>query len=769
MTNWLKIIKEHQLEDSLFEGRFGLERENIRVDKQGHMALTNHPNNFAEKSAHPYITTDFAESQIELITPICHSTLEAKQFIETLQDIVNQELKDEYLWPYSQPPILPDDDTLITVAQFKNESATDYRNYLADKYGKYFQMLSGVHFNFSFTPNFLEKLHEFSQSNQSYTDFYNGIYFKIARFFVKHSWLISYMFGYGEIVHQSFFKQRQLADFDLQCMDVAINPNGFCHRSGINGYQNLDDFIISFDNINQHLKDLNQAISKGYLRVAREFYGPLRVKGKDKKFTQDSLKQGIEYLEIRNIDLNPFEESGISLACLDFIHLFLIYGFLSDNTELTQIDYALAHQNNLICAKLGNLPQTILYKSENKPINIHDWAKEILDNMKQFFHKLNVKSEKLHALNQHPAPVKKLIEQVTNHGYIPYFLQKAKKNLEQSLTRAYQLRHYEDLELSTQALLREAIKQGIEFEFLDRKDNFLELRKGQITQQIKQATKTSLDHYISVLAMENKIVTKKLLAQKNLIVAQGKNYTEISTAIDDYHQFKHESIVIKPNSTNYGDGITILNQNFTFDVYQEALEFAFQFDEQILIEHFFPGKEYRFLVLGHETIAVLHRDAANVIGDGKSSIEQLVLEKNKNPLRGEGYKKPLEKIHLGAVEIQFLNQQRLNIDSIPAKDEKIYLRKNSNISTGGDSIDFTDDMLDIYKQIAVKASQSVDAFICGVDMIIKDLSQANPNGNYCIIELNFNPAIHMHIYPLKGKDRKITLKLLKALKLLESN
>lgn len=768
MTNWLKIIKENQLEALLFEGHFGLERENIRVDHQGHMALTSHSCHFSEKSGHPFITTDFAESQMELITPICNTTLEAQQFIETLQDIIHQELKNEYLWPYSHPPILPDED-LILIAQFKDNLSTDYRKFLAKKYGKYLQMVSGVHFNFSLTSKFLKKLHKLSCNQKTYKEFKNDIYFKMARFFIKHSWFISYMFGYGEIIHRSYQKQRKLDGYPSQGIDAAINENGCSFRSGINGYQNLDDFIISFDSLDQHLQDLNQAIAKGYLSETREFYSPLRVKGKDKKFSQDSLKQGIEYLEIRDIDLNPFEENGISLACLDFIHLFLLYGLISENTELEKIDYSIAQKNRLICSQQGRVTNTTLLKNQKQSINIHDWANEILSNMKQLFSKLNIKPEKLSCLNHHPAAISELIELVREQGYINFFLQKAKENHQKSLTRAYQLRNYEDLELSTQVLLRESIKQGIEFEFLDRKDNFLELKKDNITQRVKQATKTALDHYIAFLAMENKIVSKKLLSQQKLTVAKGKNYCNLEKALADFNQFHDKCIVIKPNSTNFGDGITILNQNFGIDIFKEALEFAFQFDEQILIEHFFPGKEYRFLVIGDETIAVLHREAANVIGDGVSTIEQLVFEKNKNPLRGEGYRKPLEKIHLGTIEIQFLSQQHLNPSSIPEKNKKVYLRKNSNISTGGDSIDFTDDVLDIYKQIAVQASKSVDAVICGVDMIIKNLREANPKGNYCIIELNFNPAIHMHTFPLQGTDRKIALKLLKALKLLESN
>jgi glutamate--cysteine ligase len=461
MINWLQIIKDNQLNNLLFQGRFGLERENIRVDTNGKMATTPHPNGFADKSNHPFITTDFGECQVELITPICKSTLEARQFIETLQDIVHQELHNEYLWPYSQPPILPDDEHLIQVAQNK------YFTYLTKKYGKHELLLSGVHFNFSFKPKFLKTLYQLSDSRQSWTDFKNEVYFKIARFFIKHSWLMSYLFGFGDLIHQSYRHQRNLNHYENFGNDAAINKAGFGFRTGQNGFKNQNKFNVSFDNLEQHLLDLNQAISVGHLLKVREFYSPLRVKGKNKSYSQKTLSSGIEYLEIRNIDLNPFEESGVSQDTLDFIHLFLIYGLLSENTSLSHEDYALSNQNSLICAQQGRLPETKLFMNTKQTINIHQWANQLLNNMKQLFAGLNIKPQQLSCLNQPQVPLSLFIEQIENQGYMTFFLNRAQENHKQSLSRAYQLKHYEDLELSSQILLREAIKKGVEFDFLE--------------------------------------------------------------------------------------------------------------------------------------------------------------------------------------------------------------------------------------------------------------------------------------------------------------
>jgi len=140
-----------------------------------------------------------------------------------------------------------------------------------------------------------------------------------------------------------------------------------------------------------------------------------------------------------------------------------------------------------------------------------------------------------------------------------------------------------------------------------------------------------------------------------------------------------------------------------------------------------------------------------------------VFEKNKDPLRGKGYHTPLEKIQLGEAEMIFLRTQNKDFDYVPKQNETVYLRENSNISTGGDSIDFTDDIPDSYKKIAVRAAQALNVQITGLDMIIPDYTQEATEENYAIIELNFNPAIHIHCHPFKGKNRRLNEKLLDIL------
>ena len=312
--------------------------------------------------------------------------------------------------------------------------------------------------------------------------------------------------------------------------------------------------------------------------------------------------------------------------------------------------------------------------------------------------------------------------------------------------------------------MKEAIKRGIKTTVVDRNDNFISLERGGKKEYVKQATKTSKDSYITVLIMENKVVTKKVLAENNIKVPNGKEFTNIEEAKLNIDDFIGKPSVIKPKSTNFGLGISIFPDGASKNDLHEGLKLAFNNDNTVLVEEFIKGKEYRFLVIDDKVCGILHRVPANCIGDGKKSIRKLIDIKNQSSLRGKGYKKPLEKIALDDNAKLFLKQRGLDFDYIPKKDEVVYLRENSNISTGGDSIDYTDLIPEKFKEIAIKAARAAKAKICGVDMMLEDYkSEDSP---YAIIEINFNPAIHIHSYPYKGTERNIAKEVLKLLNLI---
>lgn len=323
---------------------------------------------------------------------------------------------------------------------------------------------------------------------------------------------------------------------------------------------------------------------------------------------------------------------------------------------------------------------------------------------------------------------------------------------------------YADLELSTQIVIKEALKRGAEVDILDAGDNFIRLRKDGRTEYVKQATRTSADTYIAPLIMENKEVTKIVLRENGINVPSGVTVGSKVEALSVFRNFMLKDMVVKPKSTNFGKGVVILKRPFSENDYLGAVSQAFEYDSHVMLEEFVPGREFRFLVIGDEVAAILHRVPANVTGDGLHTIKELVDEKNRDPLRGTGYVTPLEKIKLGEIEKEYLAFQGKDLGYVPDKNETVFLRENSNISTGGDSIDFTDDIREEYKQIAVDAAKAVGARICGADIIIANIEEKPDSSNYSIIELNFNPALHIHDYPYRGKNRYVETKVLDLLR-----
>ncbi len=319
------------------------------------------------------------------------------------------------------------------------------------------------------------------------------------------------------------------------------------------------------------------------------------------------------------------------------------------------------------------------------------------------------------------------------------------------------------MELSTKILIEEAKKRDYDVEILDEDTNFIRITNGVKTEYIKQATKTSLDNYATVLMMENKYITNKVLSEncirvpKNFIIRSSKY--NIDSLFDMYYNKK---IVVKPINTNFGLGITVLDKCSKENL-DTAIKFAFEYDNSILIEEFIEGKEYRIFIIGSEVVGVLHRVPANVIGDGSSTVKELVDIKNQDDLRGVNYSKPLEKIQLGKIEEDYIKNQGYNFESVLDKNQTLYLRENSNISTGGDSIDFTNELHESYKKVALEAANAVNAKITGVDMMVSNITEPATNNNHAIIELNFNPAIHIHHFPYRGKGRNLAGKVLDLL------
>ena len=763
----LKTIKNLFTKQELLKGNFGVEREGLRVDLKGKLSQKPHPTVFGYKMCNPYITTDFSESQLELITPVFSTTEETYKFLNALYEIVAMELEDEYLWPQSMPAIIPEDKD-IPIAEFcgceEGKVAREYREELFLKYGGKKQLISGIHYNFSFNENIIKKLYENSDKLKNYKAFKDDLYLKVTRNYLRYRWLLIYLLGCTGVVHESYQEDcvKQLEEISR---DSFSNEGALSYRNSECGYKNKIDLFPKYNSVKDYVDSINKFIDEDLIDTPRELYAPIRLKAKNPKSLLNSLMDdGINYLEYRSIDINPFEKGGIALNDLHFINIFNLFLLIEDENDYENWQQEALNNQNTIAINGKNDVELI---RDGKSISKVQWGIEILNKIKVINDELQLGYEEIiEDIRKRVEDYKetytyKIIEKVKKEGYINAHLNLAKKYKDLSYNKRFKLEGYEDLELSTQILMKESIKRGIKTELIDRSDNFISLTKDNKIEYVKQATKTSKDNYITVLAMENKVVTKKILQINDIKVPDGSEFDNMDDAISEIDNFINKPIVIKPKSTNFGTGISIFPQGSNKEDIKRAFEIAFKYDNTVLVEEFISGKEYRFLVIGDKVVGILHRVPANVVGNGEKSIRQLVEIKNQSPLRGKGYKTPLEKINLDENAALFLKHRGLDFDYIPKKDEIVYLRENSNISTGGDSIDYTDDIPQKFKDIAVRASKSIGANICGVDMMIDDYT--NESSQYAIIELNFNPAIHIHSYPYIGKEREVAKEILEIL------
>ncbi|MGL5690585.1 MAG: bifunctional glutamate--cysteine ligase GshA/glutathione synthetase GshB, partial [Bacteroidales bacterium] len=733
----------------MLEGLFGLEKENLRITPSAELALTSHPDLFGDKTINPFITTDFSESQIEMITPPLPGIKEALGFMETIHDIVSESIGDELLWPQSLPPLIPEE-KLIPIAEYGHaqHELRLYREHLAQIYGRKRQLMCGIHFNFSLSDAWFNLVLKDNDQHLTLAKLKEVTYMKMLRNFMRYRWSLVWLFGASPIA-EAGYRVKLIGSDSERAMKTG---QSISLRNGPLGYRNQEDFILDYSSLDNYHRNIDLFVYEGRIKSRKELYLPVRLKFLDKD------KGAPSYIEIRTIDLDPLEKAGVSPEALYFCHILLLYSLIKEENDT--FDHAAqleANKKSDFAASFGRCKECT-FGSESE--NLLQQAQNLVEDIYESLLPYNIWSNRIYA------DVWKKISELTfnpdmrcgievykgcmDEGYLNYFLRKSQRYKAESVEKGYQFHGLEDMELSTQLILKAAVRRGIQFEIIDRKENFIRLFNREKEECIVQATKTGLDNYVSILKMENKAVTKLLLDRKGIHTPAGKEYSDPINAFHDYGFFKNESVVVKPKSTNFGIGITILKYPYKQEDFEWSIKQAFKHDSNVLIERFAPGKEYRFLVIENEVVGVLHRVPANVTGDGIRTIRQLVEIKNLDPLRGRGYRTPLEKIRLGKDEEMFLKLQGLDFESIPNQGETIFLRENSNISTGGDSIDYSDQMHESYKAIAIRAARVLNVAITGVDIMITDINSEANVTNYAIIEMNFNPAIHIHCYPYKG-------------------
>lgn len=733
----------------------GIERESLRVQEDATLALTKVPSSIGPRASHPYLLTDFSESQPEFVTPPSCSCLDRTfDWLAALHDVYIQAMNaDEYLWPFSMPCLLPDEAD-IPIIDVPEQEEIAYREYLANHYGKKLQMISGIHFNFSFSEQFVTRLFEEQTEYSKLISFKNALYLKLTRNFLRYHWLITYVYGASPVADESFYSGKKHG---------KTPPDQYVRslRNSSYGYNNFSDVRVPLTSVADYSTVIQQLVKDKKISEEREYYGNARLKGYG-KYTKDLMERGIKYVEFRSIDVNPFDQFGLSRQQAEFFRLFfMMLVWLDEDASEADIERGMTMNEQV--ASEHPFAETAFQTEGLRLLEKMTEVAELVEaNDKAQAEIAFVQSALMDPTKTYAAQI---VHEIEKSSYIEFGQLLAQKYKQLSTAEPYRLRGFDDLEMSTQLLMSDAIERGIQVEFIDRQDQLLKLSVADHIEYVRNGNMTRLDSTISHFLMSNKTATKRILARAGFKVPGGAEYRSLTEAMANYPRFADKPTVIKPKSTNYGVGISIFKQGMSESSYKEALEIALAEDETVLIEDYIAGTEYRFLVIGGVCRAVLLRQPANVIGDGKRTVAELIAAKNQDPLRGEEHRAPLTKIECGQIERMVLKEQGLTFESIPDKDQRVLLRENTNISTGGDSIDMTDDVDSSYKRIAEAMARTMDVQITGIDLIIPNIhkpSTANQPG-YTLIEMNYNPAMNMHAYVYKGKGRRVTQDVLNLL------
>ncbi len=391
--------------------RLGVEKESLRVAPDGRIVQTPHPRSLGSALTHPTITTDYSEALLELITPPFASADEARGSLIDLHRFVYQNLEDEILWAGSMPCILGGE-VSIPIAEYGSSNAGlmkhVYRRGLGYRYGRTMQVIAGVHFNFSLSDQLWEALYELEDGSVSYRDFVSAAYFGMIRNLQRLGWLVPYLFGASPAACLSFFGGK--AD-TLQAFDPSTRYLPFATSLRVSdiGYQNRKEkkggLQVCYDGLDSYVKSLQWAVHTPYpdyekigvcvdgdwrqlnanvLQIENEYYSSIRPKqpfGVMEMPSDALLKRGVLYVELRSLDLNPYDPVGVDESTLRFLTVFLTYCALCDSPLIDAEERAAIDRNQHLVATAGRDPGVRLSRHLAGDSTVRGWGREILEAM----------------------------------------------------------------------------------------------------------------------------------------------------------------------------------------------------------------------------------------------------------------------------------------------------------------------------------------------------------------------------------------------------
>ena len=386
--------------------RRGIEKEGLRATPDGTLAATPHPAGLGSPLTHPHITTDFSESQLELITGV-HGEVEAcRDELTEIHQAVYRNIGDEVLWGMSMPCTLPDDDE-IPLARYGGsnvgQAKTIYRRGLSYRYGRRMQTISGIHYNFSLPEAawpVLQQADEYSGPARAHQD---DAYFALIRNFRRHSWLLLYLFGASPAVCASFVAGRTHVLQELKPGTMYL-PYSTSLRMGPLGYQSdaQASLAVSYNCLESYARSLYAALTEPYpryaaigindgagnyrqlsttlLQIENEFYGTIRPKRPiqpGERPLHALSERGVEYVEVRCMDIDPFCAIGIQADTMRFLDVFLLHCLLTESPPDTPEEIAANSRNQHRVAQRGREPGLRLDRRGGE-VTLAAWSEELL-------------------------------------------------------------------------------------------------------------------------------------------------------------------------------------------------------------------------------------------------------------------------------------------------------------------------------------------------------------------------------------------------------
>lgn len=390
----------------------GVERETLRYTSDGQIATTEHPKELGAPLTHEWITTDFSESLLEFITPVSHDIPTLMSQLKDIHHFANDKLYQERLWPLSMPCKVSDEDD-IALANYGHSNVgrmkTLYRQGLKNRYGSLMQVISGVHFNFSFPESFWDALFG-EQDPEQRQAAKSEAYFGLIRNYYRFGWLIPYFFGASPAICSSFLKGRETKLEFESINDTLFLPHATSLRMSDLGYTNSEQSAlkISFNGISEYLEGLNRAIrtpsekfsqigvkegaehkqlNSNVLQIENELYAPIRPKRvarSGEKPSEALARGGVEYIEVRALDVNPFSSVGISEDQVRFLDIFLTWCALSDSDPMDDCELnCWQHNWSSVISEGRRKGIELTIGCDGEKLTLQQWVHRIFDEFEQ--------------------------------------------------------------------------------------------------------------------------------------------------------------------------------------------------------------------------------------------------------------------------------------------------------------------------------------------------------------------------------------------------